>query len=69
LGLEKIPIAVRQLNDGQSVRNAAKIAGKGISTVQRVKGKRDSKSDQRFLNTQTSRFAMVTSSFAKEDAR
>ena len=28
---------VRLLKDGQSVRNAAKIAGKGVSTVQRVK--------------------------------
>lgn len=28
---------VRQLKDGQSVRNTAKITGKGISTVQRVK--------------------------------
>lgn len=28
---------VRLLKDGQSVRNAAKIAGKGFSTVQRVK--------------------------------
>jgi len=28
---------VRLLKDGQSVRNAAKIAGKGMSTVQRVK--------------------------------
>jgi DNA invertase Pin-like site-specific DNA recombinase len=28
---------VRQLKDGQSVRNTAKIVGKGMSTVQRVK--------------------------------
>ena len=28
---------IRLLRDGQSVRNAAKIAGKGVSTVQRVK--------------------------------
>jgi len=28
---------VRQLKDGQSVRNTAKITGKGMSTVQRVK--------------------------------
>lgn len=28
---------VRQLKDGQSVRNTAKITGKGVSTVQRVK--------------------------------
>ena len=28
---------VRQLRDGQSVRNTAKITGKGVSTVQRVK--------------------------------
>jgi DNA invertase Pin-like site-specific DNA recombinase len=28
---------VRQLKDGQSVRNSAKITGKGMSTVQRVK--------------------------------
>ena len=27
----------RQLRDGQSIRNTAKITGKGISTVQRVK--------------------------------
>jgi transposase len=28
---------VRLLKDGQSVRHAAKIAGKGVSTIQRVK--------------------------------
>ena len=28
---------VRQLRRGQSVRNTAKITGKGVSTVQRVK--------------------------------
>ena len=28
---------IRQLRAGQSVRNAAKIVGKGVSTVQRVK--------------------------------
>jgi len=28
---------VRQLKEGQSVRNTAKIVGKGMSTVQRVK--------------------------------
>jgi hypothetical protein len=28
---------VRQLKDGQSVRHTAKIVGKGMSTVQRVK--------------------------------
>ncbi len=36
--LEKHRDVVRQLRAGQSVRNAAKITGKGVSTVQRVKG-------------------------------
>lgn len=35
--LQKHRDVVRLLKSGQSVRNAAKIAGKGISTVQRVK--------------------------------
>ena len=35
--LAKHKDVVRLLKDGQSVRNAAKIAGKGVSTVQRVK--------------------------------
>jgi DNA invertase Pin-like site-specific DNA recombinase len=35
--LQKHRDVVRLLNKGQSIRNAAKIAGKGISTVQRVK--------------------------------
>jgi len=35
--LEKHKDVVRLLKDGQSVRNAAKIAGKGVSTIQRVK--------------------------------
>ena len=35
--LQKHRDIVRLLKSGQSVRNAAKIAGKGISTVQRVK--------------------------------
>lgn len=35
--LEKHKDVVRLLKDGQSVRHAAKIAGKGISTIQRVK--------------------------------
>jgi DNA invertase Pin-like site-specific DNA recombinase len=35
--LKKHPDIARQLRDGQSVRNAAKITGKGASTVQRVK--------------------------------
>jgi DNA invertase Pin-like site-specific DNA recombinase len=35
--LQKHKEVVRLLKAGQSVRNAAKIAGKGISTVQRVK--------------------------------
>jgi len=35
--LRKHKNIVRQLNVGQSIRNAAKITGKGILTVQRVK--------------------------------
>jgi DNA invertase Pin-like site-specific DNA recombinase len=35
--LEKHKDVVRQLKTGQSVRNTAKITGKGASTVQRVK--------------------------------
>lgn len=35
--LDKHKDVVRQLKAGQSVRNAAKIVGKGVSTVQRVK--------------------------------
>ncbi len=35
--LQKHKDIVRQLRAGQSVRNAAKITGKGVSTVQRVK--------------------------------
>ena len=35
--LEKHKDVVRLLKDGQSVRHAAKIAGKGVSTIQRVK--------------------------------
>jgi DNA invertase Pin-like site-specific DNA recombinase len=35
--LQKHRDVVRLLKSGQSVRNAAKIAGKGVSTVQRVK--------------------------------
>jgi DNA invertase Pin-like site-specific DNA recombinase len=35
--LEKHQDIVRQLRAGQSIRNAAKISGKGISTVQRVR--------------------------------
>ena len=35
--LQKHKDIVRQLKAGQSIRNAAKISGKGISTVQRVK--------------------------------
>lgn len=35
--LQKHRDIVRLLKSGQSVRNAAKICGKGISTVQRVK--------------------------------
>jgi DNA invertase Pin-like site-specific DNA recombinase len=35
--LQKHKDILRQLKVGQSVRNAAKIVGKGISTVQRVK--------------------------------
>lgn len=35
--LEKYADVARQLRKGQSVRNTAKITGKGISTVQRVK--------------------------------
>jgi DNA invertase Pin-like site-specific DNA recombinase len=35
--LEKHMDVVRQLKAGQSVRNTAKITGKGASTVQRVK--------------------------------
>lgn len=35
--LEKHKDILRQLRRGQSVRNAAKITGKGVSTVQRVK--------------------------------
>ncbi len=35
--LEKHRAVVRLLRSGQSIRNAAKIAGKGVSTVQRVK--------------------------------
>lgn len=35
--LTKHKDVVRQLKDGQSVRNVAKITGKGVSTVQRVK--------------------------------
>ena len=31
------PIFLRQLRVGDSVRNAAKITGKGVSTVQRIK--------------------------------
>ena len=36
--LRKHKDIVRLLKSGQSVRNAATIAGKGVSTVQRVKG-------------------------------
>jgi DNA invertase Pin-like site-specific DNA recombinase len=36
--LHKHKDIARQLNAGHSVRNTAKIVGKGISTVQRVKG-------------------------------
>jgi DNA invertase Pin-like site-specific DNA recombinase len=36
--LQKHRDIVRLLKSGQSIRNTAKIAGKGISTVQRVKG-------------------------------
>jgi DNA invertase Pin-like site-specific DNA recombinase len=36
--LQKHKDILRQLKAGQSVRNTAKIVGKGISTVQRVKG-------------------------------
>ena len=35
--LKKHRDIVRQLNDGQSVRDAAKLTGKGASTVQRIK--------------------------------
>lgn len=35
--LKKHSDVVRRLKEGQSIRNAAKITGKGISTVQRVK--------------------------------
>ena len=35
--LQKHRDVLRQLKAGQSVRNAAKITGKGVSTVQRVK--------------------------------
>jgi DNA invertase Pin-like site-specific DNA recombinase len=35
--LKKHRDIIRLLKDGQSVRNAAKISGKGVSTVQRVK--------------------------------
>jgi DNA invertase Pin-like site-specific DNA recombinase len=35
--LQKHKDVLRQLKAGQSVRNAAKITGKGVSTVQRVK--------------------------------
>ena len=35
--LQKHKDILRQLEAGQSVRNVAKIVGKGISTVQRVK--------------------------------
>ena len=35
--LKKYSDVVRRLKEGQSIRNAAKITGKGISTVQRVK--------------------------------
>ena len=35
--LQKHRDIIRLLNAGQSVRNTAKIAGKGVSTVQRVK--------------------------------
>lgn len=35
--LQKHREVVRLLKNGQSIRNAAKIAGKGVSTVQRVK--------------------------------
>jgi DNA invertase Pin-like site-specific DNA recombinase len=35
--LQKHKDILRQLRRGQSVRNAAKITGKGVSTVQRVK--------------------------------
>jgi DNA invertase Pin-like site-specific DNA recombinase len=35
--LKKHRDIVRQLKAGQSIRNAAKICGKGISTIQRVK--------------------------------
>jgi hypothetical protein len=33
----------RQLRAGQSIRNTAKITGKGVSTVQRVKAAMDSR--------------------------
>ena len=39
--LEKHKDVVKLLKAGQSVRNAAKIAGKGASTVQRVKAALD----------------------------
>jgi hypothetical protein len=35
--LSKHPEIIRRLKEGQSVRNTAKITGKGGSTVQRVK--------------------------------
>jgi DNA invertase Pin-like site-specific DNA recombinase len=35
--LQKHKDITRQLKSGQSIRNAAKITGKGVSTVQRVK--------------------------------
>jgi transposase len=35
--LQKHKDVLRQLKAGQSVRNAAKITGRGVSTVQRVK--------------------------------
>jgi len=39
--LQKHRDIVRLLKSGQSIRNAAKITGKGISTVQRVKSLTD----------------------------
>ncbi len=39
--LEKHKDVVRLLKDGQSVRHTAKIAGKGVSTIQRVKAAMD----------------------------
>lgn len=48
---------IKQLKAGQSIRNAAKITGKGTSTVQRVKSAMDGGGGQRNVEANSTRLA------------